>query len=120
MSIKLGVIKTGEQIIAKVEEMILEDKVVGYFFIRPCIVNTSAPKIEESEDGESRGASFDIRLSPWIPLGKGTRFPVPLDWIVTFIDPVDELNQMYTRDILQETEDTQEQSIVLTDECEDC
>ena len=61
-----------------------------------------------------------FRLSPWIPLGKGTRFPVPLDWIVTFIDPVDELHQMYTRDILQETEETQEQTVVLTDECEDC
>jgi len=43
-----------------------------------------------------------------------------LDWIVTFIDPVDELHQMYTRDILQETEETQEQTVVLTDECEDC
>ena len=117
--IKLGVIKTGEQIIAKVEEMILEDKVVGYFFIRPCIVNTSEPVISKGEDGDAKGASFDIRLSPWIPLGKGTRFPVPLDWIVTFIDPVDELHQMYTRDILQETEETQEQTVVLTDECED-
>ena len=116
MSIKLGVIKTGEQIIAKVEEMILEDKVVGYFFIRPCIVNTSAPKIEESEDGESRGASFDIRLSPWIPLGKGTRFPVPLDWIVTFIDPVDELSSMYMNDVLKEKEDTQEKTLVIPEE----
>ena len=35
MANKLAVIKTGEQIITKVEEMILEDKVVGYFFIKP-------------------------------------------------------------------------------------
>ena len=114
--IKLGVIKTGEQIIAKVEEMILEDKVVGYFFIRPCIVNTSEPVISKGEDGDAKGASFDIRLSPWIPLGKGTRFPVPLDWIVTFIDPVDELASMYMNDVLKEKEDSQEKTLVIPEE----
>lgn len=116
MAIKLAVVKTGEQIVTKVEEMLLEDKVVGYFFIKPCLVKTSEPKVNE----ETGGASFDIKLSPWIALGKGIRFPVPLDWIVTFIDPVDELYKMYTVDILRETEDTQEQSIILTDSCEDC
>jgi len=116
MAIKLAVVKTGEQIVTKVEEMLLEDKVVGYFFIKPCLVETSDPKVNE----ETGKASFDIKLSPWIPLGKGIRFPVPLDWIVTFIDPVDELYKMYTVDILRETEETQEQSIILTDSCEDC
>ena len=116
MSIKIAVVKTGEQIISRVEEMLLEEKVVGYFFNKPCLVKTSDPKVNK----KNGGASFDINLSPWIPLGRGTRFPVPLDWIVTFIDPVDELHKMYMVDILRETEETQEQSIILTDSCEDC
>ena len=116
MAIKLAVIKTGEQIVTKVEEMLLEDKVVGYFFIKPCLVKTSEPKPNK----KTGGASFDINLSPWIALGKGIRFTVPLDWIVTFVDPVDELYTMYSKDVLRETEETQEQSIVLTDSCEDC
>lgn len=116
MTVKLAVVKTGEQIVAKVEEMLLNDKVVGYFFIKPCIVKTTDPKV----DKKTGNASFDIRLSPWIPLGKGHRFPVPLDWIVTFVDPVEDLLSMYVTDILKTTEEVQEQTIVLTDKCEDC
>ena len=112
MAYKLAVIKTGEQIITTVEEMLLDDKVVGYFFIKPCVVNTSEPIVNK----ESGGASFDIKLAPWIPLGKGTRFPVPLDWIVTFIDPVDELASMYMNDVLKETEESQEKTIVIPEE----
>lgn len=112
MAIKLAVIKTGEQIISRIEEMIHDDKVVGYFMIKPCIVNTSDPVV----DSETKKASFDINLSPWIPLGKGIRFPIPLDWIVTFIDPVDELRNLYTIDILKEVEEIQEQSIIISED----
>tara|TARA_Y100001936_G_C15676416_1_gene458838 strand:+ start:277 stop:621 length:345 start_codon:yes stop_codon:yes gene_type:complete len=114
MAIKLAVVKTGEQIITDVEEMLLEDKVVGYFFNKPCVVKTGDPQIGEE------GASFEIKLSPWIALGKGYKFPVPLDWIVTFVDPVDELNRMYMTDILRQDVDEQSQSMVVTDNCKDC
>lgn len=112
MTIKLAVVKTGEQIISKLEEMVHEDKTVGYFMIKPCIVNTTKPKIDE----DTKKASFDINLSPWIPLGKGIRFPVPLDWIVTFIDPVEQLKELYVTDVLREVEDSEDQSIVLNSE----
>jgi hypothetical protein len=115
MTVKLSVVKTGEQIISDVEEMLLEGKVVGYFFTKPCIVKTGDPT-----PNETGGASLEIKLSPWIALGKGYKFPVPLDWIVTFIDPVDDLLSMYMKDVLQVEEETQSQSIVLTDGCEDC
>jgi hypothetical protein len=111
MAIKLAVIKTGEQIISKVEEMVHEDRVVGYFMIKPCIVSTSDPKV----DPETKKASFDINLTPWIPLGKGIRFPVPLEWIVTFVDPVDALLELYQKDVLKES-DTEDQSIIIPDE----
>ncbi len=116
MSIKLAVIKTGEQIISKVEEMILEDKVVGYFLFKPCVVKTTDPVVNK----ETGNASFDIKLSPWIPLGKGTRFPIPLDWIVTFVDPVEDLKKMYQVDILKTEENSQDQTIILNDGCEEC
>lgn len=112
MTIKLAVIKTGEQIISKVEEMVHEDKLVGYFMIKPCIVNSTQPKFDQ----DSKKTTFDINLSPWIPLGKGIRFPVPLDWIVTFIDPVDQLRELYVVDVLKEVEDSQDQSIIIESE----
>ncbi len=119
MTVKLAVVKTGEQIITDVEEMTLEEKVVGYFFNKPCIVKTGEPQRNE----ETGRTAFDINLSPWIALGKGYKFPVPLDWLVTFVDPVEELYQMYVVDILGEEldgEEEQSQSMIITDSCEDC
>ena len=116
MSIKLAVVKTGEQIIAKVEEMILDNRVVGYFLVKPCVVKITELNLNK----ETGGATFDIKLSPWIPLGKGIRFPVPTDWIVTLSEPVDELKLMYQTDILRTTEEVEEQNIVLKDNCEEC
>ena len=38
--------------------MLLEDKVVGYFFNKPCVVKTGDPEV--SDEG---GASFEIKLA---------------------------------------------------------
>jgi hypothetical protein len=116
MSIKVVVVKTGDQIVTKVEEMLLEEKVVGYFFNKPCLIKTTDPII----DAKTGNTSFDIKLTPWIPLGKGNKFPVPLDWVVTFADPVEDLKSMYKIDILKTTEEVDEQNIVLTDDCAEC
>lgn len=116
MSIKLVVVKSGEQIITRVEEMLFEDRLVGYFFNKPCLIKTSDPII----DKKTKNTSFDIKLSPWISLGKGDRFSVPLDWVVTFVDPIENLRSMYQSDILKTKEDIREQSIVIDDSCEEC
>ena len=41
MSIKLLVLKSGEDLVADVQEMVVEDKVVGYFLNKPCVVKMS-------------------------------------------------------------------------------
>ena len=43
MTVKLAVVKTGEQIITDVEEMTLEDKVVGYRLIYPFTLALGEP-----------------------------------------------------------------------------
>lgn len=116
MSIKIAVIKTGSQIISKVEEMVYEDKLVGYFFIKPCTIHTTEPVLNK----ETGKTSFDINLKPWIPLGKSERVTVPLDWVVTLVDPIEDLNKMYLYDILKMSEDVSEHNVILTDNCTDC
>jgi hypothetical protein len=109
MSIKIAVFKNGQQIISKVEEMLLEERSVGYFLIKPCIITTSEPKRNE----ETGKVSFDINLKPWVPLAKGDRVPVPLDWVVTLVEPVIDLKSMYVVDVLQEEIDVQENNIIV-------
>lgn len=107
MSIKLALLKSGEEIITDVKEMISGEteetqKVVGYFFKKPCVVRM---KNIEGVD-ETTQVTFDISLIPWIPLGKGPVFPVAMDWIITFVDPIDKLLDAYQKQILDQDDET--------------
>lgn len=116
MSIKIVINRIGEQLISKVEEMTYDEKPVGYFLIRPCRILCDGAV----EDDNTGVTSLDIRLSPWLPLSKEERVPVPLDWIVSLVEPVSNLKSMYLQDVLKLTEDVQENNIILTDDCEEC
>ena len=94
MSIKLAILKSGEDVIADIQEMVFEEKVVGYFFNKPCAV-----KIRKN--GEEEDKSFQISLFPWMPLSKTTKVPITLDWVVTIVDPIETLENMYKRDVLK-------------------
>ena len=94
MSIKLAILKSGEDVIADIQEMVFEEKVVGYFFNKPCAV-----KIRKN--GEEEDKSFQISLFPWLPLSKTTKVPITLDWVVTIVEPNETLENMYKRDVLK-------------------
>jgi hypothetical protein len=92
MTVKLAILKSGENIIADMQEMLLDERVIGYFFDKPCIVKLNR---SESEDN-----SYAINLYPWIPLSKSDRIPVINDWVISIVDPIDTLNELYIKDIL--------------------
>ena len=66
MSIKLAVLKSGEQVIADAKELVSEEKVRGYLFTRPHKVVSTQPLLltEEQKDDNS----LEVTLSPWIIL----------------------------------------------------
>ena len=92
MSIKLAVLKSGEDIIADVKEIMSEDNVVGYLLNNPHSVMTGEGILREegSEEGH-----IQISLRPWLVLSKDTQVPIRPDWLVTIVEPVDMLTQMY-------------------------
>jgi hypothetical protein len=122
MTIKLALLKSGEDIIADVKEMVVGEteetqRVVGYFFHRPCTIRMRNPQeIMESED-----KSFQVALFPWIPISKDSTIPVPSDWVVTIVEPIDKLTEMYKNQVLEngttdQTDTTDEQpDLGLTD-----
>tara|TARA_R100000655_G_scaffold13657_1_gene30871 strand:+ start:822 stop:1244 length:423 start_codon:yes stop_codon:yes gene_type:complete len=105
MAIKLVVLKSGEDVIADVREMLVGDedtpkekqKVIGYYFIKPCGVtlNNKAINVNDSADG-----SYELKLFPWCPLAKNDAIPISTDWVVTLVDPVDKLKEMYETQVL--------------------
>ena len=104
MSVKLVLLKSGEDIVTDVQEMVVGDKenqkVVGYFFTKPCAVKM---RTNEGEDSEK---SFEISLFPWLPLTKDTKVPVINDWVMTIVEPIDSLKEMYEKDVLKNGKDS--------------
>ena len=53
------------------------------------------------EDGPKKQSGFSVSLFPWLPLTKQVDIPVPADWMITMVDPIDKLTQMYIEDIVE-------------------
>tara|TARA_B100001996_G_scaffold188160_1_gene143969 strand:- start:154 stop:525 length:372 start_codon:yes stop_codon:yes gene_type:complete len=104
MTIKLLLLKSGEDIIADVTEMAVgeeeEKSVVGYFLDKPCVIRMRDPNLIE-EQGPKKQSGFQVSLFPWIPLSKESRIPVPADWLITMVEPVYKLKEMYVKDIVK-------------------
>ena len=103
MTIKLLVLKSGEDIVADVQEMVVEDKVVGYFLNKPCIVKMAnyTPVEDEDTTEKKRKNAYQVKFYPWVPLAKDPMIPLAMDWIVTMVEPMDKLTKLYVEDILE-------------------
>ena len=108
MTIKLLLLKSGEDIITDVSEMVVgeeeERRVVGYFFDSPCVVKMRDPR-EDKPDGNTKKTGFAVTLFPWMPLSKEDRIPVAADWVITMVEPVYKLKEMYLKDVVNHGQD---------------
>ena len=93
MSIKLALLKSGETVISDVKELVSEENVYGYVFQNPYKVITER-SIVLSEESEY-DAKIQVSLTPWIILTEDTQMLVTMDWVVTLVDPIHSLKQMY-------------------------
>jgi len=113
MTIKFIVLKSGEQLISDIKEMAVgeddDQKVVGYFLRRPCMVKIKNPGVVEQEKSKTK-AGFEVTLIPWLSLTEDEVIPIPSDWLVTMVEPVPQLTLMYTQDVLNYGQDNQSDS----------
>ena len=93
MSIKLAILKSGEQLIADAKELVSDEKVRGYLLTKPHKVVSSQPLLltEEQKDDNS----VEVTLSPWILLSADNEVVVPTDWVVTVVEPLPSVVKMY-------------------------
>ena len=104
MTIKLLLLKSGEDIISDVAEMAFgEDekkRVVGYFLKQPCVVKMRNPNNAKEKVKGSHKAGFEVSLFPWMPLSQESTIPVAADWVITMVEPISKLKDMYVEDIV--------------------
>ena len=95
MTVKILLLKSGEDVIADVKEMVSPDKkVIGYFLSKPCVVKL----LPKTTNGNKKETS--ISMYPWMPLAKEKDIPLPTDWVVTMVTPIEKVETMYKEDIL--------------------
>ena len=110
MTVKLVILKSGEDIIADVKEIKSEEDVVGYFFNDPLIVKMYSPEEPvvlseengvESEHGTTKEISSKVGITfyPWVPLAAEKKIPCSADWVITIVEPMQNLKKLYQEKI---------------------
>ena len=103
MAVKLVVLKSDEHLIADVKEIRYQsDDVVGYYFNDPLILGLYSTEEEfllenQSEEGKTKElqSKVGINFYPWIPLAAERNIPCSADWVVTIVEPRDNLKALY-------------------------
>ena len=100
MTIRLVVTREGEQIICGIKEWMsgpgADARVIGYILNRPCLVD-----LEIDSDNDD---NFRVRMVPWIPLAKDLNIPIPADYVVSMLTPINKVLELYNRDIVSASE----------------
>ena len=112
MIIKVFVLKSGEDVIADVQEMMSSsDQVIGYFLNKPCVVKLQAK--------EALSQDVSVRMHPWMPLARETMIPVSADWVVTMVTPVEKIQEMYVNQVLNDGKEETNQTTSSDEQSED-
>ena len=104
MSVKLLLLKSGEQVLAEAKELVrkegdyrLVDKVYGYLLTQPHKVSANKPVVLTENVDEER--NVEITLSPWILLSDDKVMTVPKEWVITIVNPMESIVKMYQEKI---------------------
>ncbi len=103
MSIKLILLKSGDQLISDAKELVMgedeaKQKIVGYLLNNPFKIVSQRPLLLTEEENNT-DASVEITLSPWILLSADKEVLVPRHQVVTIVEPIDSLKEMYLEKI---------------------
>ena len=98
MAIKLALLQDSQQVITDIRELVDDGKPIGYLVKNPHKVLTNQPFLYP-EVGEDKDTSIEITLTPWILLTSDSQMIIPKNQIVTVVEPIDSLKEMYLEKI---------------------
>lgn len=97
MAVKLALLKSGEQVIADIMELVDEnDKVVSLVFSNPYIARLLTPELlMESSVQLIDEIEHKVAFSPWIVLSADKKMALDPKWIVTIVEPHEWIKKSY-------------------------
>ena len=94
MTVKLAILKSGEDVIADIKEIVSrgDEKLLSYVFDSPYVVKLITQQVltEETNAGE-----YSVSFFPWIPLSNDTEIFVNKDWVVSIVEPTEGVKKSY-------------------------
>jgi hypothetical protein len=81
MSIKLLRLKSGEDVVADIDENVDTITLENPAQIGPV--------------GDPRGGNVQMGFGPWVPFNKGKTVEIPRNWVVFIIEPADDIVNNY-------------------------
>ncbi len=109
MAVKLAILKSGENIVADIKEGYFEQKLLCYIFENPCQIQINGTYDvkyldHEDQDEESILPKVSISVSRWPALSNDETVEVSSDWIITVVNPSEEVKNAYSRALGEENE----------------
>jgi len=108
------ILKSGENIISNIKEGFYEDKLVCYVLDNPCKVTLNGTY--KILTGENSTNQHSVSLTNWPILCKDDTVEIIPEYIVTIVEPVDQLKQLYETQILGIKENETNQNIVINEQ----
>ena len=120
MAIKLALLKSGEQVIADIMELVDEnDKVVSLVFTNPYIVRLlTSELLIENNIPDDQDVEHKVSFSPWLVLSSDKKMALNHEWVVTVVEPHDWIKSSYVEkmDAVDSENEKLENFEVLTEE----
>lgn len=97
MAVKLALLKSGENVIADIMELVDEnEKVVSLVFSNPYIVRLLTPELlMENSLGLNEEVEHKVSFAPWIVLSQDKKIAVDPKWVVTVVNPHEWIRSSY-------------------------
>lgn len=98
MAVQLVLLKSGEELIADVREIVDKDtqERISLVFIRPVRITVSQQNVIEDESNQTQNI---LNFEPWLLTSKDEEFFVPYDWVVTACEPKDNIKDSYIENV---------------------
>ena len=97
MSIKITVLKSGDHLISDMKELVAEDKdeIKAYLLENPHTYELKEKQFLTEEEKQSGDYGIDVTLLPWIILSKDKKMMIPVDSVLTVVEPLESVTQLY-------------------------
>lgn len=127
MTVKLVMLKSGEDIIADVKEIRgSSEEVIGYYFNEPLILklySTEEPTVLSESEGTTTesgttkqfNSKVGVTFYPWVPLSAERNIPCSADWVVTIVEPVENLKKLYEEKVNGGGNESNQGSVVINE-----